>query len=254
MVPDEERERKIFDVIRLHHEKVKENYCVVMTVLCGSQNYGLDTADSDYDTYTFVLPTMADLALLNEPVSTLDEDKYGHINIKDIRLALNLLKKTSPNSVEWFATRYRIIEPVYRGLIETYITPETLRCNTSNMMHAIRGMAHQLTMRNMSPGKRYSHLIRLECMVDNYYDLSSDLLSLTDGSRYIAQKVKRLQYYPFYDGKCFEQEQFIKDKIASYADIDMSYTESIGNDHVNKFQMELIKRHLMKIGENKDDM
>lgn len=26
LVPDEERERKIFDVIRLHHEKVKENY------------------------------------------------------------------------------------------------------------------------------------------------------------------------------------------------------------------------------------
>ena len=91
-------------------------------------------------------------------------------------------------------------------------------------------------------------------MVDNYYDLSSDLLSLTDGSRYIAQKAKQLQYYPFYDGKCFAQEQFIKDRIASYADIDMSYTESIGNDNVNKFQMELIKRHLMKIGENKDDM
>lgn len=240
-MPNKEREAKIQEALRIHHDKVKEKYFVVMTVLCGSQNYNLDTKTSDYDTYTFVLPNFIDIAMLKDPVSTMMEDEYGHINIKDIRLALNLLKKTSPNSVEWFASKYRIIEPEYTDLFDTYITHETLRCNTRHMMAAIGGMSHQLTKRNMSPGKRYSHLLRMECMVDNYYNLQSDILSLTEVERSKALKAKMLQNTPFYDGKCFECEQKIKEKIESYRDVDMSETERIGLFKVDAFQIEVLK-------------
>lgn len=240
-MPDKEREQKIYEALNAHHNKVKEKYHVVMTVLCGSQNYGLDTKSSDYDTFTFVLPSVADMAMLKEPVSTMTEDEYGHIEIKDIRLALNLLKKTSPNSVEWFATGYRIIEPEYTNLFDTYITPETLRCNTKHMMAAIGGLAHQLTKRNIPPGKRYSHLLRMECMVDNYYNLQSDILSLTGVERIKALKAKMLQNTPFYDGKCFECEQRIKEKIESYSDVDMSEIERLGMSNVNELQLKLFK-------------
>lgn len=243
---DEEKERKIHEVLRVHHDKVKEKYHTVMTVLHGSQNYRLDTESSDYDTFTFVLPSLADMAMLKEPVSTMTEDEYGHIDIKDIRLALNLLKKTSPNSVEWFATGYRIIEPEYADLLETYITPETLRCSTKHMMAAIGGMAHQLTKRNISPGKRYSHLLRMDCMVDNYYNLQSDILSLTEVERNKALKAKMLQNMPFYDGKCYECEQRIKKKIESYSDIDMSGIEKLGMSNVSELQVKLFKISISK--------
>lgn len=238
---DEERERKIHEALRIHHDKVKEKYHTVMTVLCGSQNYRLDTESSDYDTFTFVLPSLADMAILKEPVSTMIEDEYGHINIKDVRLALNLLKKTSPNSVEWFATKYRIVEPEYADLFNACITPETLRCNTRHMMAAIGGMSHQLTKRNMSPGKRYSHLLRMECMVDNYYNLQSDVLSLTEVERNKALRAKMLQNMPFYDEKCFECEQRIKEKIESYSDVDMSGIEKLGLSNVSELQIKLFK-------------
>lgn len=240
-MPDKEREQKIYEALHAHHNKVKEKYHVVMTVLCGSQNYRLDTGSSDYDTFTFVLPSMADMAMLKEPVSTMTEDEYGHIEIKDIRLALNLLKKTSPNSVEWFASKYRIIEPEYTDLFDFYITPETFRCNTRHMMAAIGGMSHQLTKRNMSPGKRYSHLLRMECMVDNYYNLQSDILSLTGVERIKALKAKMLQNTPFYDGKCFELEQRIKEKIESYSNVDMSEIEELGMSNVSELQIKLFK-------------
>ena len=238
---DEEREQKIQEALHAHHDKVKEKYHVVMTVLCGSQNYRLDTESSDYDTFTFVLPSMADIAMLKEPVSTMTEDEYGHIEIKDIRLALNLLKKTSPNSVEWFATKYRIVEPEYADLFDTYITPETLRCSTKHMMAAIGGLAHQLTKRNMSPGKRYSHLLRMECMVDNYYNLQSDILSLTEVERSKALWAKMIQDMLFYDGKCFECEQRIKEKIKSYSGVDMSGIEELGMHNVSELQVKLFK-------------
>lgn len=240
-MPDEEREAKIQEALRIHHNKVKEKYSVVMTVLCGSQNYRLDTESSDYDTFTFVLPSVANIAMLKEPVSIMTEDEYGHIEIKDIRLALNLLKKTSPNSVEWFATGYRIIEPEYTDLFDTYITPETLRCSTKHMMAAIGGLAHQLTKRNISPGKRYSHLLRMECMVDNYYNLQSDILSLTEVERIKALKAKMLQNTLFYDRKCFELERRIKEKIESYSNVDMSGIEKLGMTNVSELQVKLFK-------------
>lgn len=240
----EERERKIQEALQAHRDKVKEKYRVVMTALCGSQNYGLDTEKSDYDTYTFVLPELKDIAMLKDPVSTLIEDEYGHINIKDIRMALNLLKKTTPNSVEWFATKYRIIEPEYADLFERHITPETLRCNTKHMMDAIAGMAHQLTRRNMPPGKRYSHLIRMECMVENYYDMCWDILSMPVRQRERARKVKRLSSMDVWDGKCFEIEKVIKEKIKSYSVESMVQIENIGNDNVDQLQAKLMNRYL----------
>ena len=48
--------------IRQHHQAVQKSYRPVMTVLVGSQNYGLDTENSDYDTCTFILPSPTDIA------------------------------------------------------------------------------------------------------------------------------------------------------------------------------------------------
>ena len=208
-------EQKIMDAINKHHEYVKNlGYKVVMTSLCGSQNYKLDTPNSDFDTYTFVLPSAKDVMELQDPVSTLFEDDLGHINIKDIRLALKLLKKTSTNSVEWFATKYRIIEDVYIPYIEPYINdPDIFRCDTNNMMNAIGGMAHQLTKRNMPAGKRYSHLIRMSSMIDNYFDLSSDILSVKEPDIPVALEAKRDAGNPVYNTFCEEMNEIIQEKI-----------------------------------------
>lgn len=243
-MPDE-RNEKIDRALLSHHNMVKRRYKVVMTVLCGSQNYGLDTENSDYDTYTFVLPTLTDIAMLKDATSTLEEDEYGHINIKDIRLALNLLRKTSPNSVEWFATPYRIIEPEYEDLIKQYITPEALRCDAKNMMNAIAGLAHQLTKRNMPPGKRYSHMIRMECMVDNYYLGIGNILGMPETCRRRALAVKTNPDMSVWDERCLEQEEVVKAKIASYKErFAMIMTERIGNAKVNMLQKELMSRYL----------
>lgn len=207
-------ENKIREVLMKHHEAVRSfGNKPVMTVLVGSQNYGLATENSDYDTFTFILPKIDDIATLKDPISKTHEDEYGHINIKDIRLALNLLKKTSPNSVECFASKYYVVEPGFADLIEVARDPILLRCDTHHMMSAIGGMAHQLTKRNMSPGKRLSHILRMHCMVYNYFDLNKDILSMTEEEQKLAMKAKLDPDNPKWNSLCDEYEKYVQESI-----------------------------------------
>ena len=220
-------ENKIREVLMKHHEAVRSfGHKPIMTVLVGSQNYGLATEKSDYDTFTFTLPKIEDIATLKDPVSTTHEDENGHINIKDIRLALNLLKKTSPNSVECFASKYYLVEPGF-DLIEEARKPFMLRCNTHHMMAAIGGMAHQLTKRNMSPGKRLSHILRMHCMVYNYFDIKKDILSLTEEEQKLAMKAKLNPDNPKWDDMCDEYGEYVQDTIAN---VNLDYFKDIEQD------------------------
>lgn len=235
-------EQKIRKVLMKHHEAVRSfGHKPVMTVLVGSQNYDLATANSDYDTFTFVLPKIEDIATLKDPVSTTHYDEYGHINIKDIRLALNLLKKTSPNSVECFASKYYVIEPGFVELIEVSRSPVVLRCDTHHMMSAIGGMAHQLTKRNMPPGKRLSHILRMECMVYNYFDPNKDILSLTEEEHKLAMQAKLDPGNPKWDGLCVEYEQYVQEAIA---DVNLDFfnnTEQYAKKNIEHVQKQITR-------------
>lgn len=185
--------------VKEHHEFIKNlGYEVVMTVLIGSQNYDLDNENSDYDTFTFILPSERDLYLGNDPISGEVEVADGKCMYKDIRLALNLLKKTSPNSLECFVSRCRYYEPKYAGILAKYLDNENtlnkmLHCNYEHMLYAMAGMAHQLTKRNMPAGKRYSHALRLYSMKDNFLNFveTDQLLKLLPRDYQEALHAKR---------------------------------------------------------------
>lgn len=239
----DEREQKIQDALTIHHYAVAKDYDTIMTVLVGSQNYGLDTEKSDFDTFTFVLPNLHDIATLRDPVSTTREDVLGHINIKDIRLALNLLKKTSPNSVECFASPNRIIDAgYYDSIMQLLSNPYNLRCDTRHMMMAIGGMAHQLSKRNMTPGKRLSHMLRMHCMVHNYFRIDSDLLSLTEEERNLALHAKRDPENPKWEKLIEEYAAIVEEEIKN---VDMHYFDAhaeLAKEIICDVQEELIEK------------
>ena len=241
----DDRELKIREALTMHHYAVAKDYDVVMTVLVGSQNYGLDTEKSDFDTFTFVLPTLRDIATLRDQVSTTREDEYGHINIKDIRLALNLLKKTSPNSVECFASPNRIIDAgYYDSIMQLLSNPYNLRCDTRHMMMAIGGMAHQLSKRNMTPGKRLSHILRMHCMVHNYFRIDSDILSLTEEERKLALQAKRDPENQKWEKLITEYAAIVEEEVKN---VDMNYFdahEKLAKEIIGDLQEELIARKM----------
>ncbi len=168
---------EILEIVEKHHN-IAINYMnrtkgtVVMTVLVGSQNYGLEHKDSDVDTYSFVLPPLGEIAGVKDPVATEVELKDGKCCIKDIRVALNLLIKTNPNSVEWFCSDYVVYNSVYERLMKRYINEKTrdkfLYCDIFQMGNACAGMSYQLKNRNMPVGKKFSHALRVRDMWTSY--------------------------------------------------------------------------------------
>ena len=250
---------EIMRAVQYHHNLVEsKGYHVVMTSLIGSQNYGLATNASDIDTFSFIFPSFEDLARAEDPKAGLIFAEDGHCNFKDVRIALNLLKKTSPNSVEYFTSKYKIYNPNYKFLLEEYLDYNVvlwnmIHCNYKHMLNACAGMAHQLIKRNMSAGKRYSHALRLNDMIYNFFN-NQEAQAILDfrpgGDRQLALQAKfdtNIDNDKFYNNEC---EQIAR-KLTIYADTWETSdwhngVEANGLQLINKFQMELFKIYLME--------
>lgn len=103
-----DRDKKIYE--RLDHDiKYVKNlgYEVFGVFLQGSQNYKLDYEGSDIDTKCIVVPTLEDIVLNEQPVSTtLILEDNSHIDVKDIRLMWECFTKQNINFLEILFTDY----------------------------------------------------------------------------------------------------------------------------------------------------
>lgn len=103
--------------VREHYEEAKtifDERRIVGIFLYGSQNYGLDSPESDVDTKCIVLPTFEEICFNKKPVSyTHVRANDEHIEFKDIRLMLREFRKQNMNFVEILFTQYCIVNPFY---------------------------------------------------------------------------------------------------------------------------------------------
>ena len=90
---------------------------IVGVFVSGSQNYGLDTEDSDIDTKCLIVPSFEELVYNKKPTSTTHIRKNNeNITITDIRLFFQTLRKQNINFVEILFTKYRILNPTYEKI------------------------------------------------------------------------------------------------------------------------------------------
>ena len=174
-------------------ERVREHYAeallhfpedrVVGIFLQGSQNYGLDTENSDVDTKLIVVPTFNDLVFNKQPVSTTHvRVNNEHIDFKDIRLMLQTFRKHNINFIEVLFTKYYIINPKYADLWNQLVKEREMIAgsNPLAMAKALRGMALEkfhaldhpypskmdiLAKYGYDP-KQLHHLVRLDCFFE----------------------------------------------------------------------------------------
>lgn len=84
-----------------------ENYNRIFTALCGSQNYGLSTADSDIDTKSIVIPNFRTFLRSKRSLSkTYILDNNEHAEVKDVREMGTQLLKQGMNFLEILFTPY----------------------------------------------------------------------------------------------------------------------------------------------------
>lgn len=82
-----------------------KSFTIMATALYGSQNYGLATDSSDFDTKTLVFPTLNALTFKGEMSKVLHADD-GLVEVKDFRDMFTMWRKGSLNFLEVLYTPY----------------------------------------------------------------------------------------------------------------------------------------------------
>lgn len=81
--------------------------------LYGSQNYGLDTEESDVDTKVIVIPSFKEL-IDKKSISKSNASENGLHDIKDIKTMFEQFIKANPAYIEILATDYYNVNPLYK--------------------------------------------------------------------------------------------------------------------------------------------
>lgn len=158
---------------------------IVMIALQGSQNYGLDTPDSDVDTKLITLPSLDDVVFNRKAISTTHiRANNEHIDFKDIRLYIQVFRKQNLNFLEILFTPYVVINPTYANewnqLIEN--REAIARYDLKQAIKSMRGIAYEkyFAMTHEYPSRmevirKYSydikqlhHLVRVEEYIERY--------------------------------------------------------------------------------------
>ena len=246
----------INSVIKYHHDYLSQlGFEVVMTVLVGSQNYKLDDEESDIDTCSFVLPSLEDICVGHDSRSGEINMENGKCVYRDIRIALNNFKKSSPNSVEYFLGKYRYINPKYSSILNKYLNKRKVmdymvHSDYDHMFKAIVGMAYQITNRNMSAGKRYSHCLRLLNFANVYFNSydSHKLLEMPVAELAKARSAKRdanIESIKYYDQQCVEIAHILSEKQKAFIKTpEQAKVEQQGVALITQLQKKIVLKYL----------
>lgn len=97
------------------NEGKMRGFNVIATCLIGSQNYGLDTPDSDVDTISIVVPNFEDICCGKAKIDhTWDFEDGGKAKVRDYRsFALNDLKKSCFTNTEALYSVKVVVNPTF---------------------------------------------------------------------------------------------------------------------------------------------
>lgn len=178
----------IMDRVREHYNEALEYFPedrIVCLILQGSQNYQLDTPNSDVDTKLIVTPTFEDLVFNRKPYSTTHiRENNEHIDFKDVRLYLETFRKQNLNFLEILYSQYSIVNPKYESmwniLIEnreaiTHYNPlRAVKSMKGIAMEKYHAMEHpypskiELIEKYGYDFKQLHHLLRVEDYLERY--------------------------------------------------------------------------------------
>lgn len=171
-----------------HYEEALQHFPedrIVLLALQGSQNYQLDTKNSDIDSKLVLTPTLDDICFNRKAVSTTHiRENEEHIDFKDIRLMIQTFKKQNLNFVEILFTPYKIVNPMYADLwnklvenneaIARYNPYAAVKTMKGIAMEKYHAMEHEypskmaiLAEHGYDP-KQLHHLLRVEEYLQRY--------------------------------------------------------------------------------------
>lgn len=137
----------IMSQIKRHYKEALKFYDKqnIIGIFCqGSQNYGLDTEDSDIDTKCILTPAFRDICLDKKPISTTHIlSNNEHLDAKDIRSYIICFRKQNLNFLEILFTPYYIINPLYKKEWDKLVEhrEDIARMNPKRAIQSMKGIA-----------------------------------------------------------------------------------------------------------------
>lgn len=243
----------------VQNKEMENGNVVLMTVAVGSQNYGLDTPESDCDTFSFILPDFLSFIRGDAPKSYEFEVEDGKCMVKDMRLALNLLRKPSPNSVECFVGRYKVYNAAYKKVFDTFFHDDLLffmtHCNYKHMFGAICGTIKGMEGRNMSYGKKASHILRLASLFSHYQNNDLPTYQYLEMDEYIRDAVfiMKTNDVEKENYEILKEEQYnkLKSENENFDYNSIKHIEETGFLIIDQFQLALMDVYLRENGYEK---
>lgn len=179
------------------NNKVKKHYDYLISLRLnvigvfaqGSMNYGLfideEEYKSDVDTKAIVLPTLDDLISGNRMKSTKYDLDGEQIDVKDIRVMVDMWKKSNPAYLEILFTKYKVISPLYEKFINDIIKigDDIVKMNFPQLAKCMSGMSKEkvIAMEHPYPSlldkiekfgydpKQLHHIIRLNRLITEVF-------------------------------------------------------------------------------------
>lgn len=139
------------------------NYDILGVFLFGSQNYNLDTEDSDVDTIIVLIPSIK-LLLSEKEVSTTYELEDHHIVVKDLKAFNKNLLTLSPMAVEPLFSQWTWINDKYKyTYLKFYLNnAQKIAMSCPAILYdRVRAMIKSMTRKESLTGKQYVHCKRL---------------------------------------------------------------------------------------------
>ena len=244
----ESNERYIMKRVSQHHQAAwnyveKKGGHIIGTFLHGSQNYNLDTVESDVDTVSIYVPTV-DFAIVNSPKNhqlIMEDGSNEHCTIKDIRNYTNELLKSNPNAIELLYTKYSLYLHEFKYFINN--REKFLKYNSSSFFNAADGLAYNYLKRCDEKGLR--NFYRIAIMLDN---VSSNNLCnpylLTDTQREDASNAARAEKEHGNLGQFFEDNKdFLFETYSEkfYTALPDGFDREAFQDEVKEYMIKLIK-------------
>lgn len=181
---------KIMERVRKHYDYLTSLGLNVVAIFAqGSMNYGLYIEDEDYksdvDTKAIVLPTLDDLVYGNKMKSTKYDFEGEQIDVKDIRVMVDMWKKSNPAYLEILFTPYRIVNPKFMYDIDKILDmkDDIVKMNYPQLAKCISGMSKEkvIAMEHPYPSlidkiekygydsKQLHHIIRLNKLIHDVF-------------------------------------------------------------------------------------
>ena len=239
-------------------------YQIVGIFLQGSQNYGLDTKESDIDTKLIVLPKFEDIVFNKQPVSTTHiRENDEHIDFKDLRLYIQTFRKQNINFLEILFTDFKIISNEYekfwnvliknREAIARYNPYQAVKAMKGHAMEKYQKMEHPYPARKdviekfgYDP-KQLSHLVRIEDYLERYIEGESYKNCLYPTNSSFIMDIK-LGKYSLNEARIIAEQA--KNHIELLEQIVMKKFENNPNKQVdeifNEVQYQIMKTAILK--------